>query len=304
MSDADTTIDELARQQFGVAHRRQLHDRGVTPRQVKGRIDSGRLIELGNSVLAVRGHPATLLRQYKAAELAIVGAAIAGPAALHLNALEDRTSSAEIVVPPGGNHRCSFARVHRRTDVAITTVRGIRVTTVPQTLVDVTGRLPIERLEAAWTTALIRGMTTLDELAERVAAAEEQRLRHRGLARAVLDSLVEGDALAESELEVLLLGIARSIPGIPEVVPQMRLEWWRGGRGRADAGVPDWKLILEADGRSWHARLADFDRDRERDNLAVANGYAVQRFSALHLRTDPGGVADLIAQAGRARRAA
>lgn len=304
MSDADTTIDDLARQQYGVAHRRQLHARGMTPRQVRRRVDSGRLVELGNGVLAVRGHPATVLRQYKAAELAIVDAAVAGPAALHLNGLEDRTSPAEIVVPPGANHRCSFARVHRRTDVLVTTVRGIRVTNVAQTLVDVTGRLPIDRLEAAWTTALIRGVVTLDELAERVAAAEAQRLGHRGLARAMLESLVEGDELAESELELLLLGIARSIPGVPDVVPQMRLEWWRGGHGRADAGVPDWMLILEADGRSWHARLADFDRDRERDNLAVANGYAVQRFSALHLRTDPDGVAALIAQAGRARRAA
>ena len=304
MSDADTTIDDLARQQYGVAHRRQLLARGVTARQVRGRIDSGRLIELGNGVLAVRGHPATVLRQYKAGELAVVDAAIAGLAALHLGGLEERASPPEIVVPPGANHRCSFARVHRRTDVALTTVRGIRVTTVPQTLVDVTGRLPIDRLEAVWTSALIRGVVTLDEIAERVAAAEAQRLAHRGRARAMLASLVEGDELAESELELLLLRVARSVPGVPEVVPQMRLEWWRDGRGRADAGVPDWKLILEADGRSWHARLTDFDRDRERDNLAVANGYAVQRFSALHLRTDPESVAALIARAGRVRRAA
>jgi hypothetical protein len=304
MSDADAIIDDLARMQRGVVQRRQLHARGVTARQLRTRAVSGRLIELGNGVLAVRGHPATVLRQYQAAELAISEAAVAGLAALHLHGIEERAAPAEIVVPPGGNHRCGFARVHRRSDVATTSVAGIRTTTVAQTLVDVSGRLRLDRLEAAWTTALIRNLTTLADLEERAAAAEAQRLAHRGAARGMLTSLVEGADLAESELELLLLEIVRAISGIPEITPQVRLEWWRGGRGRGDIGIPAWRVILEADGRSWHARFEDFERDRERDNLAVANGYAVLRFSALQLRSEPEVVADLITQTGRRRSAA
>ena len=67
-------------------------------------------------------------------------------------------------------------------------------------------------------------------------------------------------------------------------------------------GIPAWRLVLEADGRSWHARLEDFDRDRARDNLAVANGYAVLRFTSVHLRRQPETVIQRIADTGRHRR--
>lgn len=298
----DAIIDDLARRQYGVVHRRQLLAAGVGPRAINGRIDRGRLIPLGNGVLAVRGHPPTPLRQYKAGELAIPGAAVFALAAGHLHGLgATRSAAPEIVVHPSAGHRCAFARVHRRTDVETTSVSGIRVTTVPQTLVDLTNRLRSTKLEDVWTSALIRGRTTLDDLTERVEAAQAQRLAHRGLARAMLDALVVGDTVAESELELLLLGLVRDVPGVPGVVPQLPLPWWRRGAGRGDVGIPAWRLILEADGRAWHARLRDFDRDRERDNLAVANGYAVLRFTSVHLRKQPETVVQIIAEAGRHR---
>ncbi len=301
----DAIIDDLAQRQHGVVHRRQLLAAGVTAKQITGRISRGRLIAFSNGVLAVRGHPATHLRQYKAAELAIPDATVFGLAAAHLQSLDaTRSAAPEIVVHPGASHRCGFARVHRRTDVHATSVSGIRVTTVPQTLVDITNRLRSTKLEDTWTGALIRGRTTLERLTDRVEAAEAQRLAHRGLARAMLDSLVKGAELAESELETLLVDLVRQVPGIPEIEPQIALPWWKAGRGRGDVGVPSWRLVLEADGRAWHARLKDFDRDRERDNLAVANGYVVLRFSAVHLRQQPESVIELIQDTGRHRSAA
>jgi hypothetical protein len=276
----------------------------VTHKEIRRRVDSGRLVLLGNGTFVVRGHPATTRRQYKAAELAVPDSAVCGLAAAHLLDLgATRSAAPEIAAPPGATHRCSFARVHRRTDVHTTLVGGIRATTVAQTLVDITDRLRLSKLEEVWTAALIRDRTTLDELADRVEAAKSQRLAHRGRARAMLDSLVEGARIAESELELLLLDLARRVPGVPEIVPQLSLPWWRRGNGRADIGIPTWRLILEADGRAWHSRSRDFDRDRERDNLAVANGHVVQRFSAFHLRQEPESVIELIAAAGRHRAA-
>lgn len=305
MPTTDQIIDDFARRQHGTVHRRQLLAAGVTHKQIRHRVDSGRLIHLGNGVFAVRSHPATALRQYKAAELAVPDAAVCELAAAQLHHLgATRSAAPEITVHPSASHRCAFARVHRRRDVRTTTVEGIRVTTVAQTLVDLTDRLPLPKLEDMWTSALIGGRTSIDQLAERVEAAEAQRLRHRGAARSMLDSLLEGDSLAESELEVRLIDLARQVPGVPEVRMQVALPWWADGAGRADAAIPAWRLILEADGRAWHARLRDFDRDRERDNLAAANGYAVLRFSALHLRTQPESVVELITETGRHRTSA
>lgn len=302
---AAAAINRLARDQQGVIHRRQLLDEGLSYRQLEGRIDNGALIDLGHGVLAVPSAPATYLRQYKAAELAVPDAAVCGLAGAKLHDLgATRSAAPEIAVHPSSNHRCSFARVQRRRDVQTTTVQGIRVTTVAQTLVDLAGRLRLSKLEDTWTSALIRNRTTLPELQERVLAAESQRLRHRGAARSMIDSLLLGTDLAESELEVLLHDLASRVPGIPEVVRQVPLPWWKEGAGRGDVGVPAWRMILEADGRSWHARLRDFDEDRMRDNAAAAHGHVVLRFTALHLRRAPEQVVELIAAAGAHRRAA
>lgn len=302
---ADAIIHRLARDQFGAVNRRQLHIEGVSDRQTERRADNGELIPLGNGVFAVPSAPATHLRQYKAAELSVPDAALCGLAAAKMHDLGATLSAApEIVVHPSSNHRCAFARVQRRRDVHITSVQKIRVTTIPQTLVDLSGRLRLPKLDETWTSALIRNRTTLDALGERVEAAEAQRLAHRGAARAMLASLVRGVELADSELEALLFDVASRVPGIPPLARQIALPWWSAGQGRGDVGIPAWRTILEADGRAWHARLADFDTDRMRDNRAVANGWAVLRFGAVHLRHMPEHVIELIEDTGRHRRAA
>jgi len=75
---------------------------------------------------------------------------------------------------------------------------------------------------------------------------------------------------------------------------------WSPGDQRVDAFILEWRLILEADGRRWHARVADFDNDRWRDNQAAAMGLRVQRFTFTHLTQRRGEVAELIAAAGAA----
>lgn len=299
---ADAVIAGLARSQHGTMHRAQLLERQLSERQIDRRLGAGRLVDLGHSVYAVPSAPATYLRQYKAAELAVPGAAVCALAAsvlLGLGAV--RSAKPEIVVHPSANHRCRLARVHRRREVDLTRRKGIRVTTVAQTLVDIARRVRIVDLEDCWTGALIRSRTNLDELAGRVELAEVQRLRHRGRARAMLDSLTHGAGVGESELEARLLRLLVARADLPPIVPQLALPFWASGRGRADVGIPAWKVIIEVDGRSWHARLRDFDRDRERDNVAVAHGWVVLRFTALHLREDPERVVELVIQTGALR---
>ena len=40
-----------------------------------------------------------------------------------------------------------------------------------------------------------------------------------------------------------------------------------------------WALVIEADGRAWHTRVEDFERDRRRDAEAAAAGYLTLRFT-------------------------
>ena len=48
--------------------------------------------------------------------------------------------------------------------------------------------------------------------------------------------------------------------------------------GCVDFGWPEARLIVEADGRRWHTRIADLRRDRERDNQAARAGWQTLRF--------------------------
>ncbi len=53
------------------------------------------------------------------------------------------------------------------------------------------------------------------------------------------------------------------------------------------------RRIVEGDGRSWHARVADFERDRARDHEAQRIGIEVSRFTMDQIRT-PGYVVGLL----------
>ncbi len=80
-----------------------------------------------------------------------------------------------------------------------------------------------------------------------------------------------------------------------------RSAWWPALPHRVDAVIPEWRLILEADGRAFHTKRADFERDRQRDNLAAAQGYRVMRFTYRALTKDPAGVLQLVLNAGQHR---
>lgn len=53
----------------------------------------------------------------------------------------------------------------------------------------------------------------------------------------------------------------------------------RARGGRVDVLIEEWKVIVEADGRAWHTRVADFEYDRWRDNEALRHGYTTVRFT-------------------------
>jgi very-short-patch-repair endonuclease len=238
------------------------------------------------------------LRQYKAAELTIKGAAIAGLAAAKLHGFDDfRTARPEIVVPYTSKTRTPLAVVHRSTGVPTVTVKGIRVTSVAQTLFDLTPRVPLRRLERAMDGALLEGSVKLEQLLERSAAFERSRRPGIALWRGLVNERSDDAWIPlESELEAALWPILVALPGAPTVLRQVAMPWWKPGEGRVDTLLPEWRTIVEADGRRWHARVRDFDADRWRDNVAQANGYRVLRFTYLHITERPAEVRDLIVQ--------
>jgi len=292
-------VERLARLQHGVFHRSQLLAIGVTPKMIVHRVKTKAWIRMAPSVYALASHPPTWERQYKAAELATSSSAITDFAGGHLLGWSGfRTTKPEVVSTHTTNHRNRLAVVHRNNDVKVTSVRGITVTTHAQTLCDLLSRMRVDRWEQVADHLLLTGQMHIDELVERRVAYELSRRPGLPLLRALVDERsAEGWVAPESELETMLHSAVALVRDCPSVRWQAPAPW--DPSKRVDGLIDEWGLILEADGRSWHARVLDFDNDRWRDNQAAACGLRVQRFTFTHLTHRLDEVVAIIAQAGR-----
>ncbi len=292
--------ERQARRQHGVLTLDQLRAHGFSRQMVSQRTRRGDLLRLAPGIYAVAGFPPSWLRQYKAAQMSLRDAAIAGLAAAKVLGFESfSVSRPELVIPYTANHRTPLATVHRSDSALTTTVDGLRVTTVAQTLFDIVARVGLHRWERVCDGMLLEGRLTIDELQEQLENYKSSRRAGIGLLRVLIDERsAQGWAPPESELEALLHEAVAMVPDCPTVRWQFPAPWDPEAQ-RVDSFIPAWRLILEADGRRWHARLQDFERDRWRDNQAAALGLHVMRFTHVHLLHRRPEVVRLITEAGR-----
>ena len=142
----------------------------------------------------------------------------------------------------------------------IRVVDGIRVTSVPRTLIDVAGTVSEEQLEALVEDALYRGLTTPAAIERRLAAIGGKGRLGSGRLRAVLASRGDGAAL-ESRLEVRVWQLLRRVGLRP--VRQYRVRY--GDQAyRLDFAWPALRVGIEADGYASHGGRRAFSHDRQR----------------------------------------
>ena len=305
----DKLAADLARRQEGAFSRRQLLALGASNSAIDRRLASGAFLSFPpQGIHGLPSHAGTWRRQLWIAHLAHDGSAIAGHAAAVLHRFEGfRPGRIELVVPPEGPSRSAVADLHRCEDVRTTKVDRLPVTTIAQTVADLCGTPWAAHIERGLDHSLLTGRLTVADLEERLSAYEGTRRHGLPLLRAL--TVERGDAAfvpPESELERYLRRLVRRLPGRPTVVWQPPLPWRPNSGERLDALFPDWGVLLEADGRAWHARVRDFDNDRWRDNEAMAHGLVPLRFTWAHLTGRLAACADLTATtlANRRRRAA
>lgn len=300
----DRIIDEYASRQYGTFSRRQAEKAGFSSRMILTRVQNGAWIRLAPSVYAMASAPPKWERQMAVALLTREGAVVAGQSAAYLHGFEGFGPGRPVImIGSDGNARSPLARVirsERFRDVGVVRRGGFIVTDEAETVMTLAAGMGADRLEALVDWLIARKSCTVEQLARVVDA----NAGARGVAR--LRPIVEyrvPDAYQPptTELERLLYRIL-SDPRLPPHVRQMPMSYQRVD-ATVDAYIDDWRLIVEGDGRRWHTRQADYDRDRFRDNEAVAQGYAVLRFTYEMLRDRPDWVLDTLLRTGQARRA-
>jgi hypothetical protein len=278
----DRAVEGYARRQHGVFHHRQALRIGATPGIIRRRLAAGTWIRLADSlVYGLPSHPGTWHRQCAAAVLSVPSSGVSGTAGAALLGFDGfRPGPIEVVTHRSGTNRSPFGQVRQSSrPVRFVVVDGIRVVSPADCIIQLAATVDLRRLEVLLGDQAHRNRRFVDDLRDRYLEVASSRRPGTANLRAVLAAYGDGVAPPRNRLEQRLRQLLASIPHVPLVEWEATPPWCEPGEARVDALVRDWRLIVEGDGRLWHTRVEDFERDRERDNQAIAHGYRVLRFT-------------------------
>jgi hypothetical protein len=285
----DRELAALASRQHGVVTLAQVRALGLSARGVQHRAAAGRLHRLYPGVYAV-GHAAVGV---DGARMAAVLACGDGALLSHRSAaaawglrLSSRTRW-EVTTPHRGrrNRRAiDLYRGRRLHEHDVATLRGIPITAVARTLVDLAAVLTPGALERAVHQAEV--LQLLDAAAVHAALARQPTGRGTGRLRGVLAEPSPG--ITRSALEERFLALCRRA-GLPR--PRLNLHLpTDDGLIEVDACWRSMRLVVELDGAAAHRTRRAFHDDRRRDFALAAEGYLVVRLTWDRVTREPDSV--------------
>jgi hypothetical protein len=264
-------LDRIGSRQHGIVTRREALAAGISSKEIKGRLRKGSLLRMYPGVYRI-GHraPSTEARYLGAVRACGEGALLGGQAAGFVYRLIRGPEPVPEVITP--TQRRVRGVITRRTraihPLDATTWRGIPVTTVPRTLVDLAAVLGPDDLARACHEAAVRFGTTPAQ----VEAVLERRPSSPG--RAKLMRVLRGDQpVTLSALERRFLRVLREA-GLP--LPETNRP--ASGR-RVDCRWPDYALTVELDSYRYHSSRHAWERDRRREREAHARGDQFRRYT-------------------------
>jgi Protein of unknown function (DUF559) len=195
------------------------------------------------------------------------------------------------VTAPASKAGVPGIRLHRSRslDARDTTAhRGIPITTLARTLLDLAATAPRSHLEHAL------GQALRNELYDQRAVRDVLE-RHRGRrgAKALRTATDDDPDFTRSELERRFRALCRRA-GLPRPLVNHTLTGLDHEPYEVDFYFPASRLVVETDGWDTHRTRVAFERDRAKDAALVAAGYIVLRFTKRQIAEDPATVADRV----------
>jgi predicted transcriptional regulator of viral defense system len=279
---SDGSVRDVAERQWGVISRSQLLACGLSEARVARWIETGRLQRIHPSVYAF-GHRALKIEGMLQAALLY-----AGPRAV----LSHTTAAwwwqlipaepARIHVSSADRHRSlRNVRVHRPRRPQRVLHRGLPVTTVARTMLDLAAVLPFPQLRRAVAEAEYLRLLDLRKVEQILGRG---RPGSSALRRA-LEDFNPDLALTLSVLEERFIELCES-NGIPLPEVNEKVQGFT-----VDALWRERNLIVELDGHRAHATPTAIERDRHRELALRASGYRVLRYTWKQVTSQP----DLVA---------
>jgi very-short-patch-repair endonuclease len=280
----DDRIDRLARPQHGVVGLAHVLGSGITPDQLRARLDRGSLVRLDTGVYRTMGARQTWEQALLAASLAAGPKALASHrAAAVLWGLIDPPAPVELVVPYEQCPTPAGAILHRSTDlrdVDAVRRRGIPVTNPIRTVGDL-GAVAPQLVPGAIECGLYLDRFSVDALWQLVDDLARPGRRGLGVLRRALERRALGDAKSRSPLESTFAAVAATTGVQVEYQYEVELD---GRRHVLDFAVPAAKVGIEVDGLETRATRESLDHCDERQNRLVLDGWHLLRYTSTHLR--------------------
>ncbi|MEA2308198.1 MAG: hypothetical protein QOI65_484 [Thermoleophilaceae bacterium] len=283
MRPRDRTVEhklaEIAGKAHGVVTREDLLRAGVSAAGIQRRVRKGLLIPQFRGTYRV-GHAAPSPEAHYMAAVKACGprSLLAGRAAgWLLGLLSGKPPAPEVLTPT--ERRIPGIRTRRRRridDRDGTTFKGIAVTTVPATIVDLAAELLLDQLARVCHEAGVRYRTTPAQ----VSAVLARRAPSRGVAN--LRLILRGDApVTLSKLERAFLALLQQ-EGLPLPITNRP-----AGTRRVDCRWPEHGLTVELDGYRYHHSRHAWEQDRRRAREARARGDEFRRYTYGDVLEDP-----------------
>ncbi|MEX2106059.1 MAG: type IV toxin-antitoxin system AbiEi family antitoxin domain-containing protein [Solirubrobacterales bacterium] len=281
--EATAAMRALAERQHGVVAHRQLLALGLGEGTLLRRYEGGLLIPIHRGVYALGHRRLGRESRWMAAVLACgPGAVLSHASAAHLWGLRGSRGAVEVLRRSGGARHAGI-RLHqtRRLDLADTTTeKGIPVTSIERTLLDMAGRLDAKQVERVLVAADRSKRLRWPELGRVL-----QRRRGRkgaGLLRRIAIEVDPRAAEALSPSEVDFLALCRHA-GIPIPMVNVLLEGHL-----VDFLWPRERVVVETDSWGFHGDRPSFENDHEVTVELVAAGFDVHRATYRMLSGNPG----------------
>jgi len=276
----DLELGALAARQAGFISGLQATEYGLTPAAIRWRVEEKRWTRVRNGLYQVNGVNGDARGLLRGAVAILPDAAISHESAAELHAIPlVPRGNAAVTVHARTTHGYPGVTVHRSLDLAthqIVTVDDLRTTNISRTLIDLAAVCKKGLVARAMDEMLASGRVRIEEL---VSVFEETARPGRTGSKAIRELLRErvGDELVSaSKLEQVGMDLFDR-GGIPRPVWQFPAPW--NPDERIDFAWPRHLAGVEGDGRRWHTRVADFERDRRRDRLSLLHRWTILRFT-------------------------
>ena len=266
----DREVERIASSAKGVVTHDELTGAGLSARQVERRLGRRSLIRVHRGVYRV-GHAAEWLEATYMAAVKACGtrAWLSGrAAAFHFGVLRGAPPPAEVTTRSERRIEGIRSRTRRLDPRDCATWRGIPVTTLARTIVDLAGLLTERELARAFHEASVQHALTPD----RVEVVLRRNTKAKGAAR--LRRVLHGDSpLLLSKLERGFIATLRK-----HRLPLPETNRPAGGRF-VDCRWPERKLTVELDGYRYHSSRHAWEQDRRREREAYGRGDQFRRYT-------------------------